>query len=63
MTQSGKHSLAFIPETPERRGGEGGVEMFNKRRIRSGAGRTGGSAIFRNRLRRVKAAEQSELWF
>ncbi|CAM3623375.1 hypothetical protein SABR111722_20275 [Saccharibacillus brassicae] len=37
--------------------------MLIKRRIRCGAGRTGGNAIFRNRLRRVKAAEQSELWF
>ncbi len=37
--------------------------MMIKRRIRCGAGRTGGSAIFRNRLRRFKAAEQSELWF
>lgn len=37
--------------------------MFIKRRVRCGAGRIGVNSIFRNRLRRVKAAEQSEMWF
>ncbi len=59
----GNNRLAFIRETPERRDEEGGAMMLIRRRVRSSVGRAGGSAIFRNRLRRFKAAEQSEMWF